>query len=106
MIKTWLTCVSLEEIDIKGVINTLTPYGFEIDGNQFKEDLKSFAFMVEKEALIQKGVSLWCILASSTAFKTHDTAYGLSMLALSVRAKMGFGFPIVILQTDEAVMDV
>jgi hypothetical protein len=83
----------------------LKTYGLEVSGHFWKDDLKNMAWMAPIENLADPKIPFWAILASGTELNNPDIRYGLCMTALSIQAKKGIGFPIIILQDQSDGID-
>ncbi|MEZ4579159.1 MAG: hypothetical protein R2875_14485 [Desulfobacterales bacterium] len=94
----WLTSLDAAQDPVKQLMSALKPYGLDIQGHFWKDDLKNMAWMAAVEHLVDSNIPVWVILASAADLKKPDILYGLSMAAISVQAKKGIHFPLVILQ--------
>jgi hypothetical protein len=104
MKKVWLTSLVSSEGPVKNVMAQLKTYGLEVDGSFWEDDLDKMSWIKPRDQLIDSKVALWLILASHEDLSTPSVRYGLSLLAITVQAQRGLGFPIVILLTQgEAV---
>ncbi len=99
MKKIWLTSVGSGEETVKGIIEQFKTYGLEVDGHFWKNDLKGMAWMAPRDSLIEPAVAVWLIMGSPEELLAPDNLYGLSLLTITVQARKGAHFPIVILQT-------
>jgi len=97
----WLTSLGSAKDPVTGLMSKLKTYGIEVRGHFWKNDLKNMAWMAAAENLADPKIPCWTILASDTELRNPDTRFGLSMTALSIQAKKGIYFPIVILHTGE-----
>ena len=95
----WLTSLCDEKEPVKGLMTQMKVYGIEIQGHFWQNDLKKMAWLNPLDELLNKNIGAWIISGSEKQLKEPDLRYGLSMLALSLQAQRGFGFPIIILQT-------
>ena len=95
----WLTSLCDDKEDIKGLMTRMKPYGIEIQGHFWQNDLKKIAWINPLDELLNKNIAVWIISGSEKELLEPDLRYGLSMLAISLQAQRGLGFPIVILQT-------
>lgn len=94
----WLTSLDTSQNPVKQLMSTLKPYGLNIQGHFWKDDLKSMTWMAAVEHLTDPEIPVWMILASAADLKKPDTLFGLSMAAITVQAKRGSHFPVIILQ--------
>ncbi|MGA1876007.1 MAG: hypothetical protein ACMUIA_10405 [bacterium] len=100
MMKTiWLTAVGSSKDLVKGLIGRLQPYGLEIKGHLWEDDLAGLAWSKPREELLKSEVSLWLIMTSSEDLALSSIRYGLSLLVTMVQAHKGLSFPIGILLT-------
>lgn len=95
----WLTSLCDDKEYIKGLMTRMKPYGIEIQGHFWQNDLKKMAWSNPLDKLLNKNTAVWIVSGSDKELKEPDLRYGLSMLAISLQAQRGAGFPIVILQT-------
>ena len=101
MVKTvWLSSLGSSEETVKNLISQLQTYGLEVRGHLWEDDLEKMAWAQARDELIKPEVTLWLILASNENLFTPSVRYGLSLLAITIQAKRGLSFPIVILLTQ------
>jgi len=86
---------------VQEVMSTIRKYGLEIDGHFWVDDLDKMAWTEPRQEMLTGEVKMWVILASAQAFAVPSVRYGLSMLGLSVQARRGLNFPIIVLQVGE-----
>ena len=96
----WLTSLVPSEEGVKRLIAQLKPYGLDVKGHFWENDLGKMAWAKPRGELVHKDVALWLILASSKNLTDPSIRYGLSLLALMVQAQRGLAFPVVILLTE------
>jgi hypothetical protein len=96
----WLTSLVSSEEMVKKLISQLKPYGLDVKGHFWENDLEKMAWAKPRGELVHKDVMLWLILASSKNLMDPSIRYGLSLLALMVQAQRGLAFPMVILLTE------
>ncbi|OGP79431.1 MAG: hypothetical protein A2V86_01815 [Deltaproteobacteria bacterium RBG_16_49_23] len=96
----WLTSVIPSEERVKNLIAQLKPYGLDVKGHFWEDEISKMTWAKPREELIKPDVLLWLILASGEQLKSPSVRYGLSLLALTLQAKRGISFPMLILQTD------
>jgi hypothetical protein len=94
----WLTSLGSSQDPVTSLMSKLKTYGLEVQGHFWKDDLKNMAWMAPIENLVDPKIPFWTILASDSELNNPDIRYGLSMISLSIQAKKGIGFPIIILQ--------
>jgi len=95
----WVTSLGASQDPVKQLMSQMKPYGLEVQGHFWKDDLKKMAWMAARESLVDSKVSMWGILGSDDELRAPDTLYGLSLLAITVQARRGLHFPVMILQT-------
>jgi hypothetical protein len=103
MKKIWIT--SLDPADRAGkhvqtVLGTIRAYGLDGNGHFWIDDLKNMAWLGPREQLVEKDTALWLILGSRTSLEAASVRYGLGLLALTVQAARGYGFPVLVLDTE------
>jgi hypothetical protein len=96
----WVTSLGDFQDPVKTFISQMKTYGLEVQGHFWKDDLQKMAWMTARDILIDSKISMWAILGSDEELLVPDTLYGLSLLAITVQAQRGLGFPILILQTE------
>ncbi len=96
----WLTSIIPSEERVKNLIAQLKPYGLDVKGHFWEDEISKMAWAKPREELIKPEISLWLILASSENLKTPSIRYGLSLLCLTLQAQKGISFPVVILLTE------
>jgi hypothetical protein len=96
----WLTSLGSSKDAVNKLVAQMKTYGLEVDGHFWKDDLKKVAWMAARDKLIDTKIALWAILGSGEELINPNIRYGLSLLAITVQAKIGLGFPIVLLQTE------
>ncbi len=102
MKKVWLTSIIPSEERVKNLITQLKPYGLDVNGHFWEDEISKMAWAKPREELIKPDVLLWLILASEENLKSPSVRYGLSLLTLTLQAKRGISFPILILLTEGA----
>jgi hypothetical protein len=100
MKKVWLSSLVKSEAVIKKVMAQLKTYGLEARGHFWEDDLPKVAWIKPRGELLDTKVVLWAILGSEEDFRNPAFRYGLSLLAVTVQAQRGLGFPMVVLQTE------
>ncbi len=98
MKKIWLTSLGSSKEEVQKTMAALKKVGLAIDGHFWQDDLDKMAWSAPRQAILDKNINLWVVLASSTDLQSPSIRYGLSMLALTVQAAKGIDFPIIILQ--------
>lgn len=95
----WLTSLAKDEETIQKMVAKFQKYGLQLQGHFWNNDNDKLAWLGAKEELISDQIGVWAILGSREELAQDDLRYGLSMLALTVQARKGVGFPMVILQS-------
>ncbi|MEA1936191.1 MAG: hypothetical protein U9M96_05185 [Thermodesulfobacteriota bacterium] len=97
MKKVWITSLAHEEKQVQNIMAMLKTYALDANGHFWLDDLKKMAWLGPRAELIKDDTALWIILSSDKELASESVRYGLSMLALSVHAVRGHGFPIIFL---------
>lgn len=100
MKKLWISSLLSSEEAVKEVMAQVKTYGLEANGHFWEDDLEKTAWIKARTEIIDSKVDLWLILASEENLSAPSIRYGLSLLALTVQAQLGLGFPIVILLSE------
>ncbi len=93
----WLSSLGRAEEEIKKLITQMKTYGLDVQGHFWEDNLANMAWMSPREELIKSEVGLWLILTDPKNLALPSIRYGLSLLAITVQAKKGLLFPIIIL---------
>ena len=96
----WLTSLGRSEENVKKVISLMKPYGVPVQGHFWVDDLPKIAWMAPREEMIKPDVAAWVILATAETLASPSVRRGLSLLAITVQAKKGLSFPIVLLAEE------
>jgi len=99
----WLSSLVSSEDTVKNLFSQLKTYGLEVKGHFWEDDLGKMAWSKPREELIKPDVALWLILASPENLANPSIRYGLSLLTITLQAKRGYVFPILILLTQGEV---
>lgn len=97
MKRIWITSLSGAEEAVKHLPAELKAYGIEAGGHFWADDIEKAAWIGVREALVDPRVALWAILGSAEAFAAPTVRYGLALLAITVQAVRGRGFPVALL---------
>jgi len=100
----WLTSLGPSQDVVNDLMSKMKPYGIEIKGHFWEDELKKMPWMAAREDLTDQKISFWAILGSEEELLNPDLRYGLSLLAIIARAKRGINFPVVILQTHGSLL--
>jgi hypothetical protein len=96
----WLSALNKDEAAVQKVMGQFKAYGIELQGHFWQNDNAKMGWLASKDELLKADIAMWAILGSRQELENSDLRYGLSLLALTVQAQKGNGFPIVILQTE------
>jgi hypothetical protein len=106
MKKIWITALDAPENSgaaAQALMATVRAYGLETGGHFWADDLKTLAWLGPLESLSERDTAVWVILGSRKNLEPASVRYGLGLLALSVQAKKGPGFPLLFLDTAEGL---
>ncbi|MHB9030713.1 MAG: hypothetical protein ACYC9O_18250, partial [Candidatus Latescibacterota bacterium] len=106
MKKIWITALDAPEQSgstAQALMATVRAYGLESGGHFWADDLKAMAWLGPLESLSERDTAAWVILGSRKSLEPASVRYGLGLLALSVQAKKGLGFPILFLDSAEGL---
>ena len=103
--KIWITSLETPEADVQKIIASLKKYGLDVDGHFWEDNLEKMAWCAPRKDLLESNIKMWIIHGTAEAFAKPSLIYGLSLLALSIQARRGINFPIVILQQGTASID-
>ncbi|MCE5248705.1 hypothetical protein LLG96_00645 [bacterium] len=103
MKKIWVTALDKDAQSVQKILGTIRQYGLDGNGHFWQDDIKNLAWLGPKEALADRETSLWVILCSLKSLESESVRYGLSLLAITVQAVRGIGFPILFAVTDGAL---
>jgi hypothetical protein len=100
--KAWISSLT-ESKDAAGpLIKTLKTYGINGTGHVWEDNLDRMSWMGPRDELLNAETGLWIILAQKVMLEKETVRYGLSVLALTVKASRGASLPIVIVSADDA----
>ena len=100
MKKVWITSLERDEAKVALVMKIVKQYGLDGNGHFWVDDLKNMTWQPPKDALLDNNTALWIILSSAEKLATDSVRFGLSVLALSVQARRGNGFPIALAELE------
>jgi len=103
MKKVWMTSLDHDEKQVQKLMATAGRYGLDVNGHFWLDDVKKLAWLGPKEAITDKETSLWVILTSKKGLEADSVRYGLSLLAITVQAVKGHGFPILFVAVDGGI---
>ena len=101
MKKIWISSLARDEERVQKTIAMLKTYALDVNGHFWEDDLKKMAWLGPREELIKEDTALWVVLSTDEPLAAKSVRYGLSMLAVSVQAVRGHGFPIILLHEGE-----
>lgn len=104
MKKIWLTALDDSKENQQKFMASIKSYGLSVEGHFWKDDLMKWAWVGPRNFLTDPETALWVILGSAERLISPETRYGLSLLCLSVQARRGSGFPVVIVQTTDSAI--
>ena len=96
-----LTSLTSSQDVVKDFISRTKPYGLEVTGHFWIDDLQKMAWIGPRDMLVDAKTALWGILGSKQDFEKPEIRYGLSLLALSAAAQKQSPLNILILQEGE-----
>ncbi|MDI6755425.1 MAG: hypothetical protein QME78_13655 [Thermodesulfobacteriota bacterium] len=99
----WMTSLVSSEDQVKKVFSQLKTYGLEVKGHFWEDNLEKMAWMNVREELLKPDVALWLILASKENLLNPSVRYGLALLTITLQAKKGLSFPLVILTLGDPI---
>ncbi len=95
-----ITALEENKEQVQKLMSLLKTYGLDSNGSYWIDDLKKHAWLSHKERICDSQTALWIILGHEKSIQTESVRYGISLLALSVQATKGNGFPVVYITTD------
>jgi hypothetical protein len=98
----WMTSLVSSEDQVKKIFSQLKTYGLEVRGHFWEDNLEKMSWMNVREELLKPDVALWLILASQENLIHPSIRYGLALLTITLQAKKGISFPLVILTAGES----
>ncbi|MBM4133857.1 MAG: hypothetical protein FJ245_08835 [Nitrospira sp.] len=93
----WVTALAKDEARVQQVMGQLKTYGLAPNGHFWIDNLEKMAWMGARDEMKNSKASLWLVLASEKELAQPSIRYGLSLMALSIYAANGTGFPVVFL---------
>lgn len=103
--KIWITSLETSEADVQKIMASLKKYGLDVNGHFWEDNLEKMAWCAPRKDLLESNIKMWIIHGTAETFAKPSLIYGLSLLALSIQARRGINFPIVILQQGTASID-
>lgn len=102
MKNVWVTALIRDEAKVTQLLKTARKYGLGADGHFWEDDMKKMSWLGPRDRLIDSDTAAWIVLTSGEALARESVRCGLSLLALSVQAQRGHGFPILLIHDGEA----
>jgi hypothetical protein len=99
MKKVWITALERDEARVSLMMKIVKQYGLDGNGHFWVDDLKNMAWLSPRDELLDASNAMWIILTSGEELSKEPVRFGLSLLALSIQAKRGNGFPIALVET-------
>lgn len=96
----WMTSIGPSKEEAGMVSSRLLAYGLKVKGHFWEDDLEKMAWAAAREELVDPSVALWLILSTRESLNVPSIRYGLSLLAVAVRARRGHSFPVALLLPD------
>jgi hypothetical protein len=100
MKKVWITALVKMEKEIQQLMKSLTTYGLKAEGHFWKDDLQNAAWTGAREELLTGETAAWIIVGRTSDFSNESIRYGLSLLAITLHAHRGNGFPTAVVAID------
>lgn len=102
----FITALEKDETSAKTVFQTVQRYGLETGGHFWVDDLNEMAWSAVTPELLKPENSLWVISGAEESFKTPSFRFGLSLLAVMLHDRRGYGLPILVVpQTGHITSD-
>ncbi|MFO7752649.1 MAG: hypothetical protein R6V41_05980 [Desulfobacteraceae bacterium] len=98
--RVWITSLKKDKEKTTALLELSKKYGLAPDGHFWVDDLKKMAWQAPKDSICAKETGLWVISAEPGDLEAESVRYGLSLLALTVQAIKGIGFPIIFVCFD------
>jgi len=92
----FITALEKDETQAKTLFQTVQRYGLETGGHFWVDDLEEMAWSAVTPELLKPENSLWVISGSEESFRKPSYRFGLSLLALMLLDRRGYGFPILV----------
>jgi len=93
----WLTSLGRSEEAVQKLASSVAAYGLSVRGHFWVDDLAKMAWMAPREEMIKPETAAWVVLGQAASFGLPSVRQGLSLLALTVQAKKGLAFPVIVL---------
>ncbi len=101
----WMTSLLRDEALVKSLFGKIKGYGLEVGGHFWEDDVAKMAWIGPREELIKPDTAAWVVAVSPEELEKPTVRYGLSALAITVQAKRGGSFPVVLLHPRGKAVD-
>lgn len=101
----FISILEKDEAKGKGLFTTVTRYGLSVNGHFWSDNLEKMEWAGPVPEMAKSEVGVWLIKGSKASYENPETRFGLSLLAASVQARRGNGFPILLI-CDDGELDV
>ncbi len=101
----WMTSLLRDEAVVKSLYGKVKGYGLEVGGHFWEDDPAKMAWIGPREEIIKPDTAAWIVVASPEEMAKPSVRYGLSALSLTVQAKRGGAFPVVLLHPKGKAID-
>ncbi len=104
MAKTvFISILERDEAKGKGLFQAVTRYGLSVSGHFWSKDLERMEWAGPIPELRRPEVGVWLIKGGAASFADPEVRFGLGLLAVSVQANRGHGFPVLLICDDGAL---
>ncbi len=97
----WLTSMDKDQKLVRKFMGEMKKFGLEVNGHFWKDEPGKMSWLGPRKEILNEKVAMWGILASAESLRDKDALYGLSLLALTVQAARGLGFPVALFHTGK-----
>lgn len=101
----FISILEKDEAKGKGLFTTVTRYGLSVNGHFWSDNLEKMEWAGPIPEMAKPEVGVWLIKGNLASYENPDTRFGLSLLAVAVQARRGYGFPILLI-CDDGELDV
>lgn len=96
----FISILEKDEAKGKGLFQTVTKYGLSVNGHFWSDNLEKMEWAGPVSEMEKPEVGVWLIKGSKSSYENPDIRFGLGLLAASVQARRGLGFPVICLCDD------
>lgn len=100
----FISILEKDETKGRGLFQTVTRYGLTVSGHFWSDNLEKMEWAGPIPELDRPEVGVWLIKGGAASYANPDIRFGLGLLAASVQARRGHGFPILCI-CDDAALD-